>query len=634
LRPKRSKPRRPKDSKAEIATKYRRGLFVVLSLVLALVFILLTTSTTPFFQDDAYISFRYVKNFLNGDGLVFNIGERVEGYTNFLWIIILSLMAIVGLDLESWARLLGILLSAATVLTSVMLARRVFSEFSARWMTIGALGVGLWVAVNPAVSYWSGAGLETALFLFLVILSVERLLANSSLSWGGLVLATMTRPEGGLVFLICYAWFIAQRLPAVSSNWWQPLSVYVLALIPFGAFKWLYYGSLFPNPFYAKTGFSPEYWQSGVEYLWLHLSQFGLWGILPLFLLLGHLRSGWRSNLGFVSGFWLVYAFYIVSIGGDVLRAHRFFVPIWPIFAVGVIGGIMLCCQRLRYSKVLAIVAAATIVAITGYQYFYSSEYFSYSRKSETQIVAKMRDAANVLKKTDKSDFCIAASTIGRLGYELFGHRVIDMLGLTDSVVARHPESIAGMETTWKERHFNATYILSADPDYILFSTGYKPSAPAERALFLHSKFRQNYYVALYNVTPGSKKWYAIYKRKGDFVRPDSVWRDLGFANDFHEACNLYAGRNLPRSIDVLNRINREGPRDFGLAHQFLAQIFFEIGRYEQSIAHADSALMKDPYCVRAMIVKGQVYAAAGEMQKVAAIQDSLFRVCPWLQRP
>ena len=41
-------------------------------------------------EDDSFISFRYAKNFVNGDGLVFNPGERVEGYTNFLWVMMLS----------------------------------------------------------------------------------------------------------------------------------------------------------------------------------------------------------------------------------------------------------------------------------------------------------------------------------------------------------------------------------------------------------------------------------------------------------------------------------------------------------------------------------------------------------------
>ena len=45
--------------------------------------------------DDAFISFRYARNLLEGHGLVFNPGERVEGYTNFLWV--LELAALWGL---------------------------------------------------------------------------------------------------------------------------------------------------------------------------------------------------------------------------------------------------------------------------------------------------------------------------------------------------------------------------------------------------------------------------------------------------------------------------------------------------------------------------------------------------------
>ncbi|HXF48251.1 MAG TPA: hypothetical protein VNL73_02350, partial [Verrucomicrobiae bacterium] len=44
-------------------------------------------------QDDAFISFRYIRNFLDGHGLVFNVGERVEGYTNFFWIMLLAFLA-------------------------------------------------------------------------------------------------------------------------------------------------------------------------------------------------------------------------------------------------------------------------------------------------------------------------------------------------------------------------------------------------------------------------------------------------------------------------------------------------------------------------------------------------------------
>ena len=43
-----------------------------------------------FLCDDAFISFRYARNLLEGHGLVFNPGERVEGYTNLLWVLELA----------------------------------------------------------------------------------------------------------------------------------------------------------------------------------------------------------------------------------------------------------------------------------------------------------------------------------------------------------------------------------------------------------------------------------------------------------------------------------------------------------------------------------------------------------------
>ena len=35
-------------------------------------------------EDDRFIGFRYSRNFARGNGLVYNVGERVEGYTSFL----------------------------------------------------------------------------------------------------------------------------------------------------------------------------------------------------------------------------------------------------------------------------------------------------------------------------------------------------------------------------------------------------------------------------------------------------------------------------------------------------------------------------------------------------------------------
>ena len=71
----------------------------------ALVFFFWQQFRWDFIVDDAYISFRYAKNFAEGQGLVYNPGEApVEGYTNLLWTLLLSLPARMGISLELASR--------------------------------------------------------------------------------------------------------------------------------------------------------------------------------------------------------------------------------------------------------------------------------------------------------------------------------------------------------------------------------------------------------------------------------------------------------------------------------------------------------------------------------------------------
>jgi tetratricopeptide (TPR) repeat protein len=604
-------------------------IFILGGILLACLFIVLAASAVPFLQDDAYISFRYVDNYLAGDGLVFNRGERVEGYTNFLWVILLALAANLGFDLSEAARLLGLLFSAGTVVATTLLARRALTGISIRWVYLGSLAAGVWVAVNPALSYWSVAGLETGLFVFLVTLAVERILAGSGLGWGLLALASLTRPEGALVFAVCLGWYLLRS--RIKDRWPLPVLYYVVPLVPFAAFKLFYYGSLLPNPFYAKTGFSPEYWQSGAEYLWLHLQHFGLWGVLPAVLILGLFRARWKSPLGLVAGLWLVYTIYIVSIGGDVLRAHRFFVPVWPVFAVAAIGGLVLFIRAFHRRKTVLWLVAASMIAVAAYQWLYPREYFSYSRILERSIVEKMRTVAALVRSTDGREFSMAASTIGRLSYDLRGHTIIDVLGLTDSTVAKHPETIAGMQTTWKERHFNAGYILSRDPDYILFSTGYKPSAPAERAFILHSKFRQNYFVSLYPAKHLNRNL-AVYKRIGEFTKPDSVWPDLQLANDYNDGLNHDLAEKYDLALASLSRMKQNGPGDFTAPDNHMAMVYLGMGQAERAVAYADSALAISPYAVTALTAKYDACRILGDTAMMVEIGAEIARICPWIR--
>ncbi|UCB51561.1 MAG: hypothetical protein JSV10_06080, partial [Candidatus Zixiibacteriota bacterium] len=79
-----------------------------------------------FTQDDAFVSYRYVENFIQGNGLVFNSGERVEGYTNFLWIIVLSVFAQLGLNIIVVSKILGVASGCTALILLYQLSRLFF----------------------------------------------------------------------------------------------------------------------------------------------------------------------------------------------------------------------------------------------------------------------------------------------------------------------------------------------------------------------------------------------------------------------------------------------------------------------------------------------------------------------------
>ena len=74
--------------------------------------------------DDAFISFRYAENLVRGLGLVYNAGERVEGYSNFLWTLGTALGMRLGVDPEQWTVVWGVIFYAATIVVLCELRRR------------------------------------------------------------------------------------------------------------------------------------------------------------------------------------------------------------------------------------------------------------------------------------------------------------------------------------------------------------------------------------------------------------------------------------------------------------------------------------------------------------------------------
>ena len=587
-----------------------------------------------FTQDDAFISYRYVRNLVAGHGLVFNPGERVEGYTNFMWIILLAVFTRLGLDTILASKILGVTSGCIALVLLYKISRLVLqtqyvrtdgrastkargsepqgSAASSHWL-FAAIPPAI-LASNGAFAYWTISGLETACFIMAVLLSVYCYLSRGRLMAVAAALATLLRPEGALVFAIIVVHSFLTKERSFRNCLVQVLG-FTLLVTPFLAFRISYYRDILPNPFYAKTGLSLEYVRAGVTYFWLFLKAYGLWGGLLLAPLLLYRRL--RPMEKFILLFVYIYTAYVILVGGDVLRAHRFFLPILPLvyvlFALGIAG--LHSFLRIRSEHAASVGTAVLVAALSMMTFLLPRAPIKSAREAEIALYDKMAKHADALTHSFGRDFTLAASTIGAIGY-LADVKVIDMLGLTDRYIAKHPERIPGISSTWKEKTFNTRYLLSRNPDVILFSTGIRPSAPAEKALFLSSKFRRNYYPYYFPAIPGT-----VYKRKGDYPGENVIFADAAFVDLYAET--LYLGPvqgDLEKCIEKLGEIIEIGPEDFARAYEYTGTCYYLLGRMRTAEQFARKAVSMDDYCVEAHTVLEKIYLAEGNRE--AALQE------------
>ncbi|MBI4720024.1 MAG: hypothetical protein HY770_02080, partial [Chitinivibrionia bacterium] len=152
-------------------------------------------------KDDAFITFRYARHLAGGHGLVWNIGEApVEGYTNFLFLVIMSVFSLFKADLVAAAKIVNLLSAFAVFFMLIEIFQRIYRD---RYL----LFFGLFLFVFPFfTSAQIAGGLETMFYAMLVTLGGLLLLRQIEAYRGkrqaalAFVLLAMglTRPEGVL----------------------------------------------------------------------------------------------------------------------------------------------------------------------------------------------------------------------------------------------------------------------------------------------------------------------------------------------------------------------------------------------------------------------------------------------------
>ena len=463
--------------------------------------------------DDAYISMRYARNLAEGHGLVFNPGgERVEGYTNLLWTLLLAAVIACRLDPVLVARLLGLAAGVGVLILADRLARR---DGLGSWSVLAPV----FLAVNPALVTWSSGGLETTAFTLFAASGAFLLCGEGSGFAAGVMLALgcLTRPEGILVAALvgAGAWFASGR--AALRRLRAAGLVVGATVLAHESWRLAYYGAWLPNTFYAKTGDLGAQVRAGAIYLGTPLFFFA-GGPLVLALIAHGLAR--RTPIASIAAVMLPgWILYVGVIGGDGLPMFRFLVPALPFLAILIVSAL----DRVRHT----IPAGADYMAGVGLLMTvlpgflgHQSEYRTWDA---TIFVPKVVRVGKSLRGMLGADASIALMPAGAIPY-YSGLRTLDMLALNDPVVARETMRFRSpLPGHWK---FDAASILERRPDYILLGNVDVTAAPrtvpppefaAEKEMARLPRFQRDYRPVSFPLPGGD--WLNCYRR-ADLATP------------------------------------------------------------------------------------------------------------------
>lgn len=418
--------------------------------ILVLSCILIAGSWRPNYVDDAYISFRHALRIGQEYSLAWNRGgPPVEGYSNPLWVFILSPFAAARVSLETPAFWLG----AAWLTGSVLLVFAACASVSNSALLAFATALGF--LLSPGVIQSSLMGLETPLYGFLMLLACTLYsvpFLNSSRSWLRILtlcLLSVTRFEGFVLALVVP---MAGRLSAENRK----LRILVLketcAASLFVAMTFLLRRLVFrnwlPMPIHAKsTGlslfmsmnilpFSSSYWTPSLRYM-QDMCNAGILICLAALLVaayVGLFLKQWRAQMSFTYPAAVLFTLVICVLnGGDWMPGFRLLTPALGCLFVGAIA-VLHATGLLRRHKCLTLTFCAALVLIPLQDVSPGS--FGRVRLDKTQKHPRM-DAGNWMSRAIGSGELCVLETAGRISYAGADLRIVDFHGLVNEEIAR-----------------------------------------------------------------------------------------------------------------------------------------------------------------------------------------------------
>ncbi len=420
---------------------------------------------------------------MEGKGLVYNQGEYVEGYTNFLWTIITApFTKVKSVDVSIFSSSIGLLLSIINILLITLIAKQ-FNENITKYIKYLVLLPPLFLALDDSIAFWAIGGMEFPMFtLFILGIVYNYFKLNDGTKHlyylaVFLVLCTLTRPEGNMIFVITIFHMILFRKKLnefKKSIIFLLLSYAVFCLLYYG-FKYLYYGQVIPNTFYAKgvTDIQMNI-LLGTKYLALCI---GTRLYIFIFILFIPFKKAFKEfKLSYLIIFSSVYIVYLIAVGGDWMIANRFFVPILPmLYLLSAVGFIYVVIKLkeyllneqkvLKYANITVSILAILLFTLTLSLIEYKQLII---KDSNARYEMQWSMFGKWLKMNVDPKTIIAVGPAGKIPYysELY---TIDMWGLNNDYIANTDSK----RLQAGHKKFDIDYVLSLNPEFIIGYAGF-----------------------------------------------------------------------------------------------------------------------------------------------------------------
>ena len=409
-------------------------------------------------HDDAMISMRYALNFSQGYGLVWNPGEMVEGYTNFLWTIYMSLVHFLGVPLSLTSLIIMITNIIISIITVYFIIR-----------LVGLLDGGLFAGIASIVCFvlngdiliWATNGHEMTILSLLIVISACRIIEesknkkNTLLTYFIIALISLVRADALLLSILLYV------LSFIINHDKKQVVKFVLIsiIIPLSyiAFRYLYYGDLLPNTAYLKV----TNWDNRINAGLSYTLSFYISYILMFIAIIAGIIYAYNPLKTYMFLLVLIYSAYITYVGGDAFDHFRFYVPVLPfIFILAFIAVEKIKITENAKILLVSICVFSSPISFWGYiyNYIYSADYY--------KVNLRNLEIAVFLKNNVPSESRVADFFAGTVFY-FSGVKGVDLLGKSDKHIARMKVVKSSNIPGHNKRDFNYS-IGTLKPDFVV----------------------------------------------------------------------------------------------------------------------------------------------------------------------